>query len=56
MSNMDVIKAITEQAKGSKFKPSVIYMNINGRVIDILDKKNKKIVKKYLKANSALQK
>jgi hypothetical protein len=45
---MDVIKALIEQAKGSKYKPTIAYMNINGKVINILDSKNKKKVEKYL--------
>lgn len=48
---MDVIKAMMDQVKGCKYKPSVAYMNIGGKVIDIYDPKNKKKVEKYLKIN-----
>ena len=45
----DVILECTKQLRTSNFKPSAIYMNIKGRVINILDKKHRKKVCKYLK-------
>lgn len=49
---MDVIKAMTEQTKGCKYEPTSSFMNIGGKVIDILDTKNKKKAEKYLKIES----
>jgi hypothetical protein len=49
MKQVDIFKQVINQVKQSKFTPSAAFMNINGEVIDILDKKNKKVVDKYLK-------
>ncbi|TSA57823.1 hypothetical protein D4R42_00855 [bacterium] len=46
---LDIVRAMQEQAKRLKYKPNSILMNINGEVIDVLDKKNRKIVNEYLK-------
>jgi rubrerythrin len=51
MKHADIFSQVIKQVKQSKFTPSAAFMNINGEVIDILDKKNRKIVSKYLKIN-----
>jgi len=46
---IDVIKEMAKQLELVEYKPYVCFMNINGEIIDILDKKNEKIVDRYFK-------
>ena len=48
-TTIDEVRAMIRQTKGNKFTPSVIYMRINGRVINVLNPKYKKEVMEYLK-------
>ena len=49
MAELDIIQAVINQVKGTEYRPNAAFVFIKGEWIDILDKKNRKIVREYFK-------
>jgi len=49
MAELDIIQAVINQVKGIEYRPNAAFVFIKGEWIDILDKKNRKIVREYFK-------